>query len=66
MRNDFKAAMDKSEQESLNEIMNSIDGDGNKNQDLNANVENDEQDDETVLKEVMVRMKIYFSRVIVL
>ncbi len=28
MRNDFKAAMEKSEQESLNEIMNSVEPDG--------------------------------------
>ena len=52
MRNDFKAAMDKSEQESLNEIMNSVDGEHNGEDQVAHDTE--EKDDETVMKEIIV------------
>lgn len=53
MRNDFKTAMDKSEQESLNEIMNSIDGERTE-EEVNVKNESDEQDEETMLQEILV------------
>ena len=52
MRNDFKVAMDKSEQESLNEIMNSLDSSDNNEE--NTKVECEHTDDETFLKEIAV------------
>ena len=51
MRNDFKAAMDKTEQESLNEIMNSVDSDHTVEQMAH---DADEKDDDTVLNEIIV------------
>jgi pre-mRNA-splicing factor 18 len=55
MRNDFKTAMDKSEQESLNEIMNSIDGEHHSEQ--HANAEQDELDDESFIDEIKVYIR---------
>jgi pre-mRNA-splicing factor 18 len=60
MRNDFKAAMDKTEQESLNEIMNSIDPEHATQQ--QAIHDADEKDDETVLNEIIViKLKFYLK-----
>ncbi len=48
MRNDFKVAMEKSEQESLNEIMNSVEPDPN------SSVEVEVKDDGIDLNEIIV------------
>ncbi len=61
MRNDFKTAMDKSEQESLNEIMNSIDSEHHA--DLHSTAEQDELDDEKFIDEITVKIDRFIATV---
>lgn len=57
MRNDFKAAMDKSEQESLNEIMNSIDS----GETGSVRTECDIKEEAIDFNEILVSFIFYFS-----
>lgn len=56
MRNDFREAMEKSEQECLNEIMNTVNGEN-----YEASTEVDVKDDAIDFNEILVRFPILFS-----
>lgn len=56
MRNDFREAMEKSEQECLNEIMNTVNGEN-----YEASTEVDVKDDAIDFNEILVRFSILFS-----
>ena len=55
MRNDFREAMEKSEQECLNEIMNTVNGEN-----YDASTEVDVKDDGIDFNEILVRFPILF------
>jgi pre-mRNA-splicing factor 18 len=61
MRNDFKMAMEKSEQESLNEIMNSASGPSEAEKDAQANIDVRVKDDEINFNEILVPCFFFYT-----